>query len=75
MKIEDLSFEEAFKELENIVKTLEDNTLSVDDITKRINRAAGLIAHCRQKLSSADLEIQKILNELDTGFAAKSADA
>ncbi|MCE1202733.1 MAG: exodeoxyribonuclease VII small subunit [Bacteroidia bacterium] len=72
MKMDDLTFEEAFRELENIVKSLEDNTLTIDDITSRINRAAGLIAHCRQKLTTTDLEVQKILNELDSGFNGKA---
>lgn len=72
MKMDDLTFEEAFRELENIVKSLEDNTLTIDDITSRINRAAILITHCRQKLTATDLEVQKILNELDSGFNGKA---
>lgn len=72
MSIENLSFEEAYRELESIVKSLEDNVLTVDDLENKISRAAKLITHCRQKLTSTELEVQKILGELDAGMASKS---
>jgi len=65
MKNQNLTFEEAYKELETIVKSLEDNTLTIDEITLRISRASTLITFCREKLKSTDLEVQQILSQLD----------
>lgn len=65
MKNQNLTFEEAYKELEIIVKSMEDNTLTIDEITGRISRASKLITFCREKLKSTDLEVQQILNQLD----------
>ncbi|HMM12219.1 MAG TPA: exodeoxyribonuclease VII small subunit [Bacteroidales bacterium] len=65
MKKEHPTFEEAFKELEDIVRSLENNTLTIDDMAARIERASQLVAFCRDKLTSTDLEVQKILRNLD----------
>lgn len=66
MNSETLTFESAFKELEQIIRSFEDNALSVDEISAQIQRAAYLITFCREKLQQTDLDVQKILSQLDT---------
>lgn len=74
MKEDTLTFEQAFHELESIVQSLEDNTLTIDDLATRIDRAAKLITFCREKLASTDYEVQKILNSLDPSAGQKASE-
>lgn len=59
------NYTEAFKELEEIVSQLEEGNISVDELSTKIKRASELIAFCRKKLSSTEVDVNKILQELE----------
>lgn len=59
-KIDNLSFEQALVELENIVKSLESGDIQLEDSIKAYERGAALKAHCERKLKAAQLKIEKI---------------
>ncbi|MBK9290967.1 MAG: exodeoxyribonuclease VII small subunit [Bacteroidetes bacterium] len=65
MNPDNLTFESAFSELEQIVKALEDNTLTIDELSVSLQRASQLISFCRQKLQQTELDVQKILSDLE----------
>lgn len=58
--VETLSFEDALKELERIVETLERGQGSLDDAIAAYERGALLKKHCQAKLEEARLKVEKI---------------
>jgi exodeoxyribonuclease VII small subunit len=55
-----LSFEDALKELEDIVKTLESGKGKLDEAIRSYERGAALKKHCERKLAEAQSRIEKI---------------
>lgn len=55
-----LSFEDALKELEEIVRALEQGKGKLEDAIKSYERGAALKAHCEKKLAEAQARIEKI---------------
>jgi exodeoxyribonuclease VII small subunit len=56
-----LGFEEALKELEDIVRDLEGGKGKLDDAIKSYERGAALKRHCETKLAEAQMKIDKIM--------------
>ena len=57
---ENLSFEEALLQLENIVRELEAGRIKLDDAVTAYTKAVKLKNFCEQKLKDAQLKIEKI---------------
>jgi exodeoxyribonuclease VII small subunit len=55
-----LSFEEAIKELTNIVGKIEQGQIPLQDSLKQYERGMALIKHCRGILEKAEKRIEKI---------------
>ncbi|MBL8701089.1 MAG: exodeoxyribonuclease VII small subunit [Alphaproteobacteria bacterium] len=55
-----LGFEDALKELEEIVRALEQGKGKLEDAIKSYERGAALKAHCERKLAEAQARIEKI---------------
>lgn len=60
-----LGYGEALAELEAILAALEDDTLDVDLLAERVARAAALIAHCRDRIDGARMEVERIVAGFD----------
>ena len=60
---ENIKYEEAVQQLENIVRKLENGELNIDELSNELKKAQKLISLCRQRLTKTDEEIQKILND------------
>ncbi|MCR4603656.1 MAG: exodeoxyribonuclease VII small subunit [Prevotella sp.] len=58
-----MKYEEAIKQLEEIVSKMENGTYSVDELAEQLKKAQQLITMCRDKLTKTDEEIKKILND------------
>jgi len=58
--IENLSFEEALLQLENIVRELESGRIKLDDAISSYERAVALKKLCQEKLQAATLKVEKI---------------
>jgi len=56
-------YEEAIRELEQIVKQMEDQELDIDQMSEKLKRAQTLIKFCKDRLTKTDEEIKKILSE------------
>jgi len=59
--INDLSFEKALAELEDIVRKLETGEAALEESIALYERGAALKAHCEAKLKSAQEKIEKIV--------------
>jgi exodeoxyribonuclease VII small subunit len=59
--IKALSFEEALKQLEDIVARLERGQVELEESISIYERGAALKAHCEKKLKDAQARIEKIV--------------
>ena len=57
----DLSFEQALKELEDIVAKLESGQTELEKSIELYERGAKLKAHCEARLEAARLRVEKIV--------------
>ncbi len=64
MKTEELTYEKAFAELEAIMEDLQQDRISVDELTVKVKRAAELISFCNEMLRSTEAEVTKIVKKL-----------
>jgi exodeoxyribonuclease VII small subunit len=60
-KVAELSFEQAFAELETTVAQLERGDLSLEESIALFERGQALAAHCGQQLDTAELKVQQLL--------------
>lgn len=56
-----LKYEEAVRELEQIVRRMENDELDIDTLGEQLKTAQELIKLCNDKLTKTDSEIKKIL--------------
>lgn len=59
-----VSFEEALEELEQIVQSMEDDVLSLEESLKAYERGVLLTKVCQEKLDAANQQIQVLQNNL-----------
>lgn len=64
-EVEDLSFEEAFAELEETVAELEAGELTLEKSLALFERGQALAAHCSKQLDEAELKVKQITPEGD----------
>jgi exodeoxyribonuclease VII small subunit len=57
-------FEEAMKELQGIVQSMENQVLSLDDALRAYERGMLLSRVCQQKLDDAQLQVQVLQDNL-----------
>ncbi|USO01508.1 MAG: exodeoxyribonuclease VII small subunit [Alphaproteobacteria bacterium] len=71
----DLTFEEAFKELESIIQKLEAaDTVSLNDSITLYERGVFLRTYCEKILANAKLRIDKVTNGSPEGIEIESFD-
>ena len=66
-KIQDLAFEAAFTQLEEIVGKLEAGDLPLDDALALFEQGQKLAAYCSAKLDEAELKVQELSPSGATG--------
>ena len=60
-----LTYETAYKELAQIAKEIENETVSVDVLAQKVKRASELITFCQTKLKSTETEVNKIIAQME----------
>ncbi|HRZ42136.1 MAG TPA: exodeoxyribonuclease VII small subunit [Bacteroidales bacterium] len=58
-------YQEAFAELERIVREIESEAVDVDQLAAKVKRASELIKICREKLTATEADVQEILKEIN----------
>ena len=64
---DELSYDDAIKELNNILSSLQDETLSIDQLTDYIKRASELLESCNSRLTSTEKEVNSVIKKLGLG--------
>lgn len=62
-----ITYEEAYRELVAIASEIESETVSVDELAKKVKRASELITLCQAKLKSTESEVNKIIAQMEGG--------
>tara|TARA_Y100001935_G_C16841935_1_gene284497 strand:+ start:273 stop:473 length:201 start_codon:yes stop_codon:yes gene_type:complete len=62
-KIDELSFEESFKKLNETIELLEKGEISLDESIELYEQGLLLKNHCEEKLKNAELKIQKVIEK------------
>jgi exodeoxyribonuclease VII small subunit len=68
-EIADLSFEEAYAELEATVARLERGDLPLEESIALFERGQALAAHCNLQLDSAELKVRQLLPDSEGEIA------
>tara|TARA_B100000427_G_C15500766_1_gene591906 strand:- start:111 stop:326 length:216 start_codon:yes stop_codon:yes gene_type:complete len=66
-KADELTYDEAVVELKTILSSLQDETLSIDQLTDSIKRASELLESCNSRLKSTESEVSSVIKKLGLG--------
>ncbi len=72
--LEELSFEDALGELEQIVRGLEGGQQKLEEAIGSYERGAALRRHCEAKLAEAEARVQAIVERGDGTVGLKAMD-
>ncbi|CUS86049.1 Exodeoxyribonuclease VII small subunit [Candidatus Kryptobacter tengchongensis] len=68
ISFENLTFEQALRELQNIVDKLETGQVTLEEAIEMYERGVKLSKYCIEKLTQAELRIRKIIKDESQGF-------
>ena len=63
MEKKEIKYEEALRQLEDIVEKMENDELDIDQLSDQLKKAKKLVKLCKDKLTKTDAEIRKLLSE------------
>mgnify|MGYP001064940076 FL=1 len=63
MEKKEMKYEEALRQLEDIVEKMENDELDIDQLSDQLKKAKKLVKLCKDKLTKTDTEIRKLLSE------------
>ncbi len=63
--MEDLNYQKAFEELQHIIKSMQEEMTSIDELAEQSRRAAFLIKFCQEKLRKTEEEINSLFDSND----------
>lgn len=72
--VNELSFEQALRELETVVARLESGEATLEDSISLYARGAELRAHCETKLKAAEARVAEITQGSDGAVSARTVD-
>ncbi len=58
-----IDFESSLKELESIVKKLEDENINLEDSVKSFEARINLVKECQKQLENAELKVKELLDD------------
>ena len=58
-----LNYQKALTELQHIVSQLEEDEVSIDELSEKINRAAELVKFCQSKLREAEKKVNDLFKD------------
>ena len=64
-KSRQLTYSQAWIELEEIINAIESEEIDVDVLTEKVKRASYLIKFCKGRLRNTEDEVKKVLSDID----------
>ena len=62
--MENLTYESAAKELEGILENLKSDTITIDALAAKVERASVLLKFCSEKLRTTEGKVNEIIEKL-----------
>ena len=59
------TYDSALTELQSIIAEIEGEEISVDELSKKVKKAAELLKFCQQKLRQTENDVNEILGQFD----------
>jgi exodeoxyribonuclease VII small subunit len=69
------TYSEASAELDGILQEIESGALDLDLLSDKVERAAALLAICRQKLAATETKVKKVVADLAESAADEDAES
>ena len=63
MEEKELPYEAAMERLEKVARELENGDVAIDQLAVKLKEAQQLLQFCKDKLTKADEEVRKLLEE------------
>ncbi|MEC7477665.1 MAG: exodeoxyribonuclease VII small subunit [Bacteroidota bacterium] len=61
---ENTSYDDAVRELQDILQQMQSSELGIDALTSKLQRASALLDVCQQRLTKTEAEVQAVLKRL-----------
>ena len=61
----EISYSLALGELQEILNDLESDQIDIDELAKKVERANELLQHCQKRLTSTQMQVEKIIEALN----------
>jgi len=70
---QDMTYGQAAERLDDILRSIEGGQADIDELSKLVDEAAGLVTLCRDKIEAAEVQVTKIAADLTREAAAPQA--
>ncbi len=67
--MEEITYTKAYAELQEIISRMENGQMSVDELSENIKKATMLIDICKQKLKNIEVDVNKLILDIESKFA------
>lgn len=61
MSEKQISYKEAYEELQTILEDIKERNVDVDELAAKVKRARKLIDFCEEKIKKVEIEIEEIV--------------
>ncbi len=68
------TYSEASAELEAILQQVESDEIDLDVLSEKVERAAELLALCRERLAATETKVKKVVADLHAGTNDRASD-
>ena len=65
--LKDMNYDDSITELQKILSSLQNDELSIDELTNTIKRSTELLELCNSKLKSTEKEVNLVIKKLGLG--------
>jgi exodeoxyribonuclease VII small subunit len=65
MNTENLTYTQAFEQLQKIIAKMESSQMQVDELSENIKTATTLIKICKDKLSSIEVDVNELIKDIE----------
>lgn len=67
----EMKYSKAVKRLDEILQQIESEAIDVDELSQRVKEAVQLIKVCKEKITKAELEVTRVVEDFETQDGAK----
>jgi exodeoxyribonuclease VII small subunit len=65
--VAEVKYSQAMKKLTDIISQIENEDIDVDELSKKVKEAVGLIKVCKDKIEKAELDVKSIVEAFEKG--------